>query len=280
MNKSIEKQINKIYTKVFNKIFTKKVLKELTNGDKSEFAKNILKLSTSRLYKKFCKEFSIQLAKKGLSNERGLWKKYFEAAKKLGIIAIDYRYKDYEMKIFEKAVKNNFKMIKSMPNEVMKTFKEKGVQKLLQQVVEGSLGRKAFYNVLKEHGSKKAGVIARTETAKLQSVITEYRATNLGSVAYIWRSSHDKRTRPSHVQMNNVIVFFRKQEEKPLRDGMRGNAGEFPNCRCTILPILDKRDLKKNSYQVYDYRTDTITTMPTKMILQYLENGSLDNLQN
>jgi len=275
MNKGIERQITKIYQEVFKKIFTPAALQELYRDD-GNIKYRTVKLQNSKLYKKFCKEFAAKLAKKGLANERGLWRYYFKAAKKAGLIGIDVKYSDYEQQIYEKAVKNNFKMIKSIPEEVFKTFKEKSVQALLEQVLNGTRGRRYFEEQLKSHGAKKAGVIARTETAKLQSIITENRATNLGSVAYIWKSSRDKRTRQSHKEMNDVVVFFRQQDEKPLRDGMRGNAGEFPNCRCTILPIFGRQNLKKNSYQVYDYRTDEIITMPTKMLLDYLINGSLD----
>lgn len=276
MNKSIERQITKIYNSVFKKVFTQTIVRELQKGDKDAFIEKITKIENSKVYDKFCKDFSIKLAKKGLAQERGLWRKYFKASKKAGLIAIDYTYKEYELKLFEKAVKHNFKMIKSIPQEVFKTFKEKAVQNVLNNVVRGSVGRRTFELALAEHGAKKAKVIARTETAKLQSAITEYRATSLGSVAYFWRASKDRRTRPSHKEMEYVIVFYRGQEQKPLRDGMRGNAGEFPNCRCNMTPIFSSRDLPKNTYKVYDYRTDKIEVMPKKMVLDYLINGSLD----
>ena len=47
--------------------------------------------------------------------------------------------------------------------------------------------------------------------------------------------------------MNGVIVFWRPDNQKPLLDKMRGNAGEFPNCRCTPLPILDENDITESN---------------------------------
>ena len=63
--------------------------------------------------------------------------------------------------------------------------------------------------------------------------------------------------------------------EKPLLDNMRGNAGEFPNCRCSPEPIFDENDLTKSNYKVYDYRNHKIINMSKKELIQALQKGSL-----
>lgn len=274
MNKRIEKEINKIYISVFNKVFNQ-AKKENSILDKKQVSKIILRLKESKQYKEFCKKFSIELAKRGLANQRGIWKQFYKAAKEKGIIALPSTYKDYELKQFKTAIRNNLKMIKSIPDEVMEVYKFKYVNTLVEQVAEGSIGRKTFEKELKESGATRARLIARTETAKLQTVIAQARSTDLGSVCYKWLASNDKRTRPSHKAMNGVIVFWRKQDEKPELDNMQGNAGEFPNCRCAPQPIFDEDDLTQTMYKVYDYRTKTIIDMNKERLIQCIRNKQI-----
>lgn len=274
LNKDVEKKINKIYEDVFKKTF-KRNKSTLLKGSKKEIIDELLRLSSSKEYKDFAKLFAKQLSKKSLSRYRGVWKKYFNAAKQKHIIALPDTYRDFELDIFKKAVIHNFKMIKSIPKRIMTVYEQKFVTSILEQVAQGKIGRGSFEKELKTHGSTHAKLIARTETAKLQTSILENRARNLGSVAYIWRASNDKRTRLSHKEMNDVVVFWRQDSEKPLRDNMRGDAGEFPNCRCTPQPIFDETDLTKSTYKVYDYRNDSFITLRKIDLLEAIKNENL-----
>lgn len=273
MNKRIEQEIQKIYKEVFKKVFNECIKKKTIQ--KSDFEKLAVKLGNSDKYKQFAKEFAIKLSKQGLNKQKGIWKKYFEAAKASNHIAMTMTFTKFQEKILRKTIVHNFEMIKSIPQAVKKLYQYDYSTTLINAVVKGKLGRNAFRKQLEAHGHKNAKVIARTETAKLQSFITENSATQLGSVAYRWVSSHDRRTRPSHKAMNNVVVFFRQNEEKPKLDNMYGNAGEFPNCRCDLRIIFDERDLKNNFYQVYDYRVHKIIEMSKKELLDALEKGEL-----
>lgn len=273
MNKAIEKQILQIYHEVFNKVFTRKAITSLSSGSKLEAKKNIRRLKTSKEYAKFCEMFAKELAKKGLASQRGIWRKYYAAAKATGQAVLPPTFKAYEYQVFSKAVKSNFEMIKSIPDSIMNVLQHKYTSVLIEEVAKGSIGRGSFEKVLKQHGHKNAKLIARTETAKLQTVILEHRATELGSIVYLWRASNDKRTRLSHRQMNNVIVFW--NFSKPILDGMQGHAGEFPNCRCTPQPIMDKDDLTNSNYKVYDYNQHKIVSMTKRELLKAIEVGHL-----
>lgn len=273
--KAIERQIMKIYKAVFNKIFSKNRLTAAAKGEKSKIEVAAKRLEKSKDYIKFCEEFSKKLSKQGIRYHKGLWKKYYTAAKSSHYVAIPSTYKEFEEVIMSKAIEHNFRLIKSIPKYVIEVYRQKYTEALIEQVANGSIGRQSFIKQLQKHSHKNAGVIARTETAKLQTAIDEYRATSLGSIAYEWLSSKDKRTRQSHRAMNGVIVFWRKDDEKPLLDKMRGNAGEFPNCRCSPLPILDDDDLKKSYYNVYDYRYDKIITLSKSELKKALQNGKL-----
>ena len=275
MNRRTERLINKIYQEVFKKVFTKQRIVQASKGQSQNVYSSLLQLQNSKQYEEFAKKFAKKLASAGLSNQKGLWKKYYQAAKAKHYIGIPDTYSQYELQLLQQIVQHNFKMIKSIPQHVMSVYEQKDIQTAIEAVAQGKVGRKSFETQLKQHGAKNARLIARTESAKLQTAIDEHRATSLGSVCYQWLSSKDKRTRPSHRAMNNVIVFWRPDSQKPLLDKMRGNAGEFPNCRCTPIAILDENDLTDSSYKVYDYRSDSIVSISKAELIKSIRKGSL-----
>lgn len=276
MNKRIEKQIRQIYNEVFNSLYGRKNVAALAKGSKVEILEAAMLLEASEKYQKFAEKYATALAKAGLATKRAAWRHSYYAAKRLHYIALPKTFNEYEAKIMSSAVKENFKMIKSIPRKTVEILEHKYTSTLIEEVAKGALSRGSFKKELEKHGHKNAGVIARTETAKLQTAITEARATELGSIAYFWLSSKDRRTRPSHRDMNGVVVFWRPYEQKPLLDKMRGNAGEFPNCRCAPQPIVDIDDLKAATYKVYDYRFDKIITLTKRELITALERGSLE----
>lgn len=275
MNKRTERLINKIYKEVFKKVFNKKRVTQASKGQSQNIESAIFQLQNSSKYDEFCKKFAKKLASAGLSQQRGVWRKYYEAAKAKHIGILPETYSRYQQLMLQEAVKHNFKMIKSIPEHVLSVYQQEAVEAVVNQIVNGKAGRKSFETVLKQHGAKNAKLIARTESAKLQTAIDETRATSLGSVCYQWLSSKDKRTRKSHREMNEVIVFWRPDYQKPLLDKMRGNAGEFPNCRCTPIPILDENDLTKSSYRVYDYTQDKVVSMSKAKLIEHIKQGGL-----
>ena len=274
-DKQVEREILKIFNSVYNKVFNIENTKALSQGDTSGVIRSIANFETSEKYYVFAQKFSEELSKKGLNKQRGIWRKFYEVARKKHIIAIPSTYSEYENQMMSAMVKHNFTMIKSIPQEMRKILEHKYTSTLIEEVAKGNLPRGSFQKQLAAHGAKKAKLIARTETAKLQSAMTQERATNLGSIVYEWVASMDKRTRQSHKEMDGVICFWRPDAQKPLRDNMRGNAGEFPNCRCYPNPILDESDLNKSNYQVYDYRIDKIIKMSKKELLKAINNKGL-----
>lgn len=275
MSKAVQNKIDKIYKTLFKKVFTVKNSAALSRGNKKQVKRAILRLKSSKQFDDFAKKFSKELARQGLHGTKGVWRKYFEAAKKSGYIALNTSYSTYEYNNMSAAIKNNFKMIKSIPDKFLNILEQRYTSTLIEEVAKGAISRGSFKKQLEKHGHKNAGVIARTETAKLQTAILEERATQLGSVAYIWLSSNDRRTRQSHKDMNGVVVFWRGDTEKPKIDNMQGNAGEFPNCRCSPQPIVDIRDLPKHAYKVYNYNTHKVINMKKRDLINVLEKGSL-----
>jgi SPP1 gp7 family putative phage head morphogenesis protein len=83
----------------------------------------------------------------------------------------------------------------------------------------------------------RATLIARTETARAASVLTQARAEHIGSESYIWRTAGDARVRPSHRKLNGSSQQWSKP---PLSDppDHHSHPGQIWNCRCVALPIV------------------------------------------
>lgn len=91
-------------------------------------------------------------------------------------------------------------------------------------------------------------LIARTESAKASAALTQARSEALNIEFYKWVTSEDGRVRGSHAHMNDVIVPWNDVPNPDHLAGVKstlgaGHAGEFPNCRCTSMPVLDFDDL-------------------------------------
>jgi SPP1 gp7 family putative phage head morphogenesis protein len=83
----------------------------------------------------------------------------------------------------------------------------------------------------------RATLIARTETARTASVLTEARSRAIGVDQYIWKTAGDARVRKSHRALNGTAHSW---DAPPLSDppDHHSHPGQIWNCRCTALPIV------------------------------------------
>ncbi|WP_079218922.1 phage minor head protein [Herbaspirillum robiniae] len=124
-------------------------------------------------------------------------------------------------------------LIKSIPLEAAER-----VHKLTLEGLENSARAKTVSKEIQRSGEvckSRADLIARTEVARTASVLTQTRAQHVGSDGYIWRTSGDPDVRHSHREMNGKFVRW---ASPPTLDGMKGHAGQFPNCRCYAEPVI------------------------------------------
>lgn len=106
-------------------------------------------------------------------------------------------------------------------------------------------------------------MISRTEPSKASAALTRARATDLGAVCYIWRTSEDVRVRKSHAKMDGVVIFY---ADPPSPEALIGegdglghyHAGEAPNDRCTQIVVLTLDDIK---FPARVYRHGAIKSM-------------------
>lgn len=81
----------------------------------------------------------------------------------------------------------------------------------------------------------RATLIARTETGRTSTLLTQARAEHVGSPGYIWTTAQDSDVRASHKAMSGKFVAW---DAPPTLDGLTGHAGALPNCRCFVSPVI------------------------------------------
>jgi hypothetical protein len=130
----------------------------------------------------------------------------------------------------------------------------------VHQIVTGNLYSGARPDQLVQHilqtgevTKARAMLIARTETGRVASSVTQIRAEYIGSPGYIWRSANDYLVRPeigtpnfaklntlamgSHRKLNGTYQLWSAPPIAGTR-GERAHAGAIYNCRCWPEPIL------------------------------------------
>lgn len=80
--------------------------------------------------------------------------------------------------------------------------------------------------------AKRAKLIARDQSSKLNSAINQQRQQNLGVEEYVWRTSQDDRVRPNHASKNGKTFRW----DDPPKD--TGHPGQDIQCRCVAQPII------------------------------------------
>ena len=119
-------------------------------------------------------------------------------------------------------------------------------------------------------------LIARTETSKASTALTQARSVDLGIYWYIWRTSKDARVRSSHQHMDRVLVNFNDPPSPEALIGVRStlghyHAGNCPNCRCYVEPIVKLELIRFPCEVYYQGQLAMMTLNKFKMLQGYKE---------
>lgn len=126
-------------------------------------------------------------------------------------------------------------LITSIPQEAARR-----VQDLAVQAVAKGTRNKALVDMILDSPNvtvSRANLIARTETAKAASALTQARAKYVGAEGYIWHTARDPFVRKEHRKLEGTL---HRWDDPPIAEanGDRHHPGEFPNCRCWAEPII------------------------------------------
>lgn len=150
-----------------------------------------------------------------------------------------------QLKIFSA---QNSDLIKSLPAQELNRVSgiiERGLQ-------EGQTYSNVAKEIKKSFGitQRRAKLIARDQTKKLNTSLTKLRQQEIGVEEYIWQTSGDERVRGSHAVLDgkkcrwdDASVFYDEKSKKWLKKSTIGAeplaVGMAINCRCTPLAVLD-----------------------------------------
>ena len=87
---------------------------------------------------------------------------------------------------------------------------------------------------------KRAELIARDQTLKLNAQINRYHQQRVGVREYIWSTSRDERVREMHVELEGTTQSYTNPPE--IAPGRYGHPGDDYQCRCVAIPIMPPRE--------------------------------------
>lgn len=127
--------------------------------------------------------------------------------------------------------RENVNLITSIPNQYLSKIETLVFTSTTQGSTAGSMIKQ-----IQEIGkvtAKRAKLIARDQSSKLNSAINQQRQQNLGVEEYVWRTSKDDRVRPNHKSKNGLTFKW----NDPPKD--TGHPGQDIQCRCVAQPIIN-----------------------------------------
>lgn len=134
----------------------------------------------------------------------------------------------------EEATRANVALIRSIPAQYF--------DRLRTAISEGWTSGRRWESVaadVAEIGGitdRRAALIARDQTSKMNASFNEVRQTALGIEEYTWSGSLDARERDSHRAMEGRRLRW---DAPPDVDGEEVHPGEAINCRCVAVPIIN-----------------------------------------
>lgn len=145
-------------------------------------------------------------------------------------------------------VKDNVRLITSIPTQIT----DKLSQVIYEAVQSGKTLASLTEQITKIHSisENRAKLIARTETAKLNSALTRYRNQSVGIYSYMWITGRDERVRPNHAVLESKVcdwsdsftyknsIADTKWKKRSSISATEVHVGFDINCRCTSAPVF------------------------------------------
>ena len=163
------------------------------------------------------------------------WGKAIKAT--LGIdIREDYYLGGFYAKQLEKWVQDNVALIKTIPDDTLDKMRDI----IYDGFTKGNTTTRMVKEIQQTYGisRRRAELIARDQTAKLNGQIQRAQQMDAGIQEYIWCSTGDERVRESHAELNGHK--FRWDNPPENSDGRACHPGEDYQCRCIARPVFSR----------------------------------------
>lgn len=137
--------------------------------------------------------------------------------------------------IFRKLMAEQVQLITSLPRKAAERVHKLAIEGLSTGVRAKAIARDIYATGHVTEG--RAMLIARTETSRAATNLTEARALHIGSEGYFWETSKDADVRDEHKHLQGKFIRW---SNPPIAgsNGMRYHAGAGPNCRCWPRPEI------------------------------------------
>lgn len=264
------KYIERKYVTLLNKLL-KPIKKEALKytDDISKFKAVLKNASKSKIYKRKTNEIVKTISTMLLASNSRSWR---EAARKSSRGKeikkdIEKEIKGNVSKRMEELFKYNATLIETLPLKIS----EDVIRHINSEAFKGKRSEDISKEIKKffpHNSSASAKLIARTETSKFSSALTQARSEDLGVYWYVWRTSEDVSVRSSHKIMEGVLVNYKHPASPELLDKRHKykkiplpyHAGNIYNCRCYQEPLIDLNDVRW-PHKVYNWKTKQIEVM-------------------
>lgn len=173
-----------------------------------------------------------------------LQERVYKNAKAKKIELISPKLTDFRANEIAKRYTNNLNYwIKDwVPQDIIKMREVVG-----QMAIEGKSSKAIADYISQRFGieQRHAKFLARNESAIATTSYLQAKYKEEGFTHFKWGASMDERTRELHRELNGQIFKFSEPPIIDKRTGQRGLPGETYNCRCVIIPVIDKNFLER-----------------------------------
>lgn len=164
-----------------------------------------------------------------------IWREY---TKFLGLSLYDEITKAPTGEVMRQLMHEQVTLITSLPMDAAQRVHELATGALY----EGTRANEIAAEIMKtgEVTRSRANLIARTETGRAATTLTQARAEHVGSVGYIWRTAKDYDVRKRHKELEGTFHAWNDPPiaTDPGQRPIRAHAGAIFNCRCYPEPVL------------------------------------------
>lgn len=128
-------------------------------------------------------------------------------------------------------------LIKSLPTDAGHRVHALAVEAMINGERSGEIAKEIARSG--EVTESRATMIARTETSRASTVLTQVRAESVGATEFIWRTARDGAVRPMHRKLEGKT--FNWNDPPECDPGYHALPGAIFNCRCWPEVILPRK---------------------------------------
>ncbi len=176
---------------------------------------------------------------------------------------------------YQDIISRNAELIRSMPLELA----EKVTRKVAKGYEQGLRPEAMVQEIIKEYPhmtEAHARLIARTETSKASTALTQVRAAEAGLEWYVWRTCEDSRVRSAHEHMDGVIIPWGEAPAPEVLNHEKSqghyHAGNIYGCRCYPEPLIR---FDQVAWPAKVYRNGGIERLTLNQFKRLLPGGEL-----